>query len=128
MRLLLDTHALLWALADDPRLSQRAAALVGDADNQILVSPVSAYEICAKHTLGKLPQAAALVADFDGELMTLAVEWLPITPAHAITAGTLKMSHRNPFDRLLMAQALVERVVLVSKETLFDQFGVERIW
>lgn len=79
LRLLLDTHALLWALVDRPRLSRRAAALIGDAANDLLVSPVAAYDVCAKHMLGKLPEAAALATDFEGELMALSVEWLPMT-------------------------------------------------
>ena len=128
MRLLLDTHALLWALADNPRLSPRAAALIGQAGSRLLVSAVSAYEICAKHTLGKLPEAAALAADFEAELALVDAEWLPITPAHAIAAGKLDMRHRDPFDRLLIAQALAERVPLVSIDMAFDGFGVERIW
>lgn len=128
MRLLLDTHALLWALADNPRLSRRAAALIGHADTTLLVSPVTAYEICAKHTLGKLPEAAALAADFEAEIAPLSVEWLPVTQAHTIVAGKLDMTHRDPFDRILMAQSLVERVPLLSIEAVFDAFGVERIW
>lgn len=128
MKLLLDTHALLWALVDSPRLSRRAAALIGDAANDLLVSPVTAYEVCSKHTLGKLPEAAALAADFEGELLPLNVEWLPITQAHMVAAGKLNMAHRDPFDRILMAQSLVERVALVSIEAVFDGYGVERMW
>lgn len=128
MRLLLDTHAMLWALADSPRLSAQAKAVIGQAGNRLLVSAVSAYEICAKHTLGKLPEAAALAADFEGELALLDADWLPISPAHAIAAGKLDPSHRDPFDRLLIAQAMIERVPLVSNEAVFDGFGVERIW
>lgn len=128
MRLLLDTHALLWALIDSPRLSRRAAAMIGDAANLMLISPATVYEICAKHMLGKLPEAANLAADFDGELAGLNFAWLPITPAHAIVAGKLEMSDRDPFDRLLIAQALVEQVALVSNETVFDRFGVQRVW
>ncbi|MBY0521358.1 MAG: type II toxin-antitoxin system VapC family toxin [Sphingomonas sp.] len=128
MRLLLDTHAVLWALTDSPRLSRRAAAFIGNADNQPLISPVVAYEICAKHKLGKLPEAEALAADFEGQLALLDIEWLPINAAHAIAAGKLDMSHRDPFDRLLIAQALIERVPMISNEAVFDGFGVERIW
>jgi len=128
LRLLLDTHALLWALVDSPRLSRRAAALIGDAANKLLVSPVTAYEVCLKHTLGKLPEATALAADFEGELLPLNVEWLPITQKHMIAAGKLDMAHRDPFDRILMAQSLVERVALVSTEAKFDRYGVVRLW
>lgn len=128
MRLLLDTHALLWALNDSHFLSRRAAALIGDNANRVLVSAVSAYEICAKRALGKLPEAAALAANFQAELAPLDIEWLPIMPAHAIAAGKLDMRHRDPFDRLLIAQALVERIPLISKELMFDTFGVDRLW
>lgn len=128
MRLLLDTHALLWTLTKNSKLSLEAARHIDLVNNQIMVSPVSAYEIHAKHTLGKLPEAAALVADFDGELALMDAEWLPISPARAKMAGQLPMTHRDPFDRLLIAQSLVERIPLVSNEAVFDTFGVERIW
>lgn len=128
LRLLLDTHALLWALTDNHRLSARAASLIGDPENAVLLSAASAYEICAKHTLGKLPQAAGLAADFNAVIAPLDVQWLPVAASHAIVAGKLDMSHRDPFDRLLIAQALVEQVPLVSNEALFDRFGVQRLW
>lgn len=128
MRLLLDTHALLWALADTPCLSRQAAALIGDADTTLLVSPVTAYEICAKRTLGKLPEAAALAADFEAKIAPLNVEGLAVTQAHTIVAGKLDMTHRDPFDRILTAQSFVERTPLVSIEAAFDAFGVKRIW
>jgi PIN domain nuclease of toxin-antitoxin system len=81
-----------------------------------------------KHTLGKLPEATAHAADFEGELLPLNVEWLPITQTHMIAAGKLDMAHRDPFDRILMAQFLVERVALVSIEAVFDGYGVVRLW
>ncbi|WP_375381803.1 type II toxin-antitoxin system VapC family toxin [uncultured Sphingomonas sp.] len=128
MRLILDTHALLWMLQSSQRLSPRVVGLLGDPETEILVSAVSAYEICAKYTLGKLPEAAALASDFVGELAPLDLTPLAVTLARAETAGKLPMIHRDPFDRLLIAQALVERVPLVSNEALFDGFGIERIW
>lgn len=127
MRLLLDTHALIWALGDSPRLSPRARAVI-DAADMILISAVSAYEICLKHRLGKLPDAAALASNFEQNVAALSAELLPVSIAHAVMAGTLDPSHRDPFDRLLIAQARIERVPIVSNETLFDDFGVERIW
>ncbi len=128
MRLLLDTHALLWMLQKSPRLSPRAAELLGDPANEKLISAVSAYEICLKHTLGKLPSAEALALDFAGEIAGLELTPLPITIAHAETAGKLAMSHRDPFDRLLIAQARVERIAIVSNDSMFDAFEIERIW
>lgn len=127
MRLLLDTHALLWMLRDDPQLSRRAAVMIQDAD-EVLVSAASGYEICLKHRIGKMPEAAELAGAFEAEIARADCDQLPITLAHAVTAGKLDPAHRDPFDRMLIAQALIEGVPIVSNETLFDRFGVERIW
>ena len=127
MRVLLDTHALIWALRSDKRLSRPATEAL-ELARETLVSPVSAYEICFKHRLGKLPEMNVFAGDLEKELGSVDVTWLPITPTHAVVAGKLDPSHRDPFDRLLIAQALVERVPLVSNEEVFDGFGVERIW
>jgi len=128
VRLLLDTHALLWAIERNPRLSSRALEAIADPDNEKLVSAVSAYEICMKHALGKLPSAAALANAFEAEITAVDCTPLPISVAHAEAAGKLDAAHRGPFDRLLIAQARVERLVLVSNETLFDSYGIERLW
>ena len=128
MRLLLDTHTLLWALQDTSRLSRNAAQALAEPAAEMLVSPVSAYEIHLKYTLGKLPGAKFLAEKFDEVIATIDCRPLPITLLHASRAGTLDLAHRDPFDRLLMAQSLIEGVPLVSNETIFDQFGVERIW
>lgn len=128
MRLLLDTHALLWALEGNTKLSTAAARAIGDPANVILVSMVSPMEIALKHKLGKLPEAARHVADWSATFAQLAAIPLSATVEHGALAGSLDLSHRDPFDRLLIAQALVERVPLVSNEMVFDAFGVERIW
>ena len=94
----------------------------------MLVSAVSAYEIAFKHRLGKLDEADALLADFDQRIAYQEFELLDVTHRHAIAAGRLDPCHRDPFDRILSAQALVEGVELVSKEKLFDGFGVRRLW
>lgn len=127
MRLLLDTHALFWMLRDDPRLSRRAATAIREAD-EVLVSAVSGYESCLKHSIGKMPEAAALANAFEAEVVRADCVQLPVTLAHAIAAGKLDAAHRDPFDRLLIAQALVEQVPIVSNEALFDRFGAQRIW
>lgn len=128
MRVLLDTHALLWALENNPKLSRIAAAAVRDPANDLLVSAVSIMEIALKHRLGKLPEAAQFVADWHATFAGLAAIPLAITVEHAAMAGSLDIAHKDPFDRLLIAQALVERVPLVSNEVMFDGFGVTRIW
>lgn len=128
MRLLLDTHALIWALADSRRLSGAAREAIASTRNEILVSAASAMEVATKARLGKLPEADVLARDFEGALAAADYVGLAISVAHAAQAGRLAISHKDPFDRLLIAQAQIERVPLVSNEALFDQFGVERIW
>lgn len=128
MRLLLDTHALIWALGDSPRLSETAREAIAAEENEILVSAASAMEVTTKHRLGKLDEVAALVGDFAGTLAAADYTILAIELDHAALAGSLDIAHKDPFDRLLIAQARVEGIPLVSNEKLFDGFGVARIW
>ncbi|MDE2005130.1 MAG: type II toxin-antitoxin system VapC family toxin [Rhodospirillales bacterium] len=128
MRLLLDTHALLWWLAGDQALSPAARAAIEDEANPVLVSAASAWEITTKHRIGKLPGAAALVADIGGAIAGQGFAELPVSLRHGQAAGALPGPHRDPFDRMLIAQALHEGLVLVSNETAFDAYGVGRLW
>ena len=128
MRILLDTHALLWALEENPRLGAKAREAIGAPDNEILVSAASVFEIASKHRIGKLPEAARHIANWDDAFSELAVVPLAVSVAHAERAGSLDIAHKDPFDRLLIAQAQIERVPIVSNEKLFDGFGVSRIW
>ena len=128
MRLLLDTHALLWWLAGDDKLSSDARRAIADETNTIIVSAVCAYEIAFKHRLGKLPEASLVVQTFEATLERQGFGSLPISVPHALRAGSLPLTHRDPFDRLLIAQSLLDDLVLVSNERLFDDFGVKRLW
>ena len=128
MRILLDTHALLWALSDHSKLTSAARKAIAEESNEILVSSVSAFEITTKYRLGKLPEFAEIASEFPALLTLIDHVPLPITIDHAALAGSLDTPHKDPFDRLLIAQALVEGVPLVSNEKLFDDFGVQRIW
>jgi PIN domain nuclease of toxin-antitoxin system len=128
LKLLLDTHALLWALGDNPRLSARARSAIGDDANEKIVSAASAFEIATKYRLGKLPEAAPLIPDLQAALAPFGFTFLSITTEHAAQAGSLPFPHGDPFDRLLIAQSRIERLPLASNEKLFDGFGVERIW
>jgi PIN domain nuclease of toxin-antitoxin system len=128
MRLLLDTHALLWWLADDPSLSAPARKLIGRPNNTVLVSAASAWEIGTKVRLGKLPGADDLAADFAGFLVRERFEQLPISVEHAIRAGLLPGPHKDPFDRMLAAQAQTENLPLVSNDVVFDTYNVRRLW
>jgi PIN domain nuclease of toxin-antitoxin system len=126
--LLLDTHALLWWLEGDERLSLVARAAIADGATTVLVSAVSAWEITTKHRLGKLPGAADVARDVAGCLAAQGFDELAITLRDAERAGRLPGPHRDPFDRMLVAQALGTDVELVSNETVFDDYGVRRLW
>ena len=128
MRLLLDTHALVWWLAGDDALSDAARTAIADEDNGILVSAASAWEITTKHRLGKLPGVSAIVADLDAAITRQGFVGLPISLRHGQAAGALPGPHRDPFDRMLMAQAMLDDLVLVSNEQIFDAYGVRRLW
>ncbi|HWF07338.1 MAG TPA: type II toxin-antitoxin system VapC family toxin [Bryobacteraceae bacterium] len=128
LRLLLDTHALLWWLADDASLGKRARAAIASISNTVTVSAASAWEIATKVRLGKLPGAEGLAADFAEYLQREGFEALPISMDHAARAGLLAGDHRDPFDRMLIAQAQAENLALVSNEEVFDGFGVRRVW
>jgi PIN domain nuclease of toxin-antitoxin system len=128
VRLLLDTHAFLWWLAGDERLSQTARDAIADESNAILISAASASEITTKHRLGKLEGVKAIVADLDGAVTGQGFEALAISLRHAQAAGALPGPHRDPFDRMLIAQAMLDDLVLVSNEEPFDVYGVKRLW
>ena len=128
MKLLLDTHALIWFLLGDERLSFRARAAILDPDATILVSAVSAMDIATKHRIGKLPQAERLALDLPRMIAEQGFDDLPITTGHALRAGMLAIPHRDPFDRLLIAQSQMEEAALVSDEAAFDAWGAIRLW
>jgi PIN domain nuclease of toxin-antitoxin system len=126
--LLLDTHAFLWWIAGDAALSLPARAAIGDASNPVFVSAASAWEIATKFRIGKLPGAATIVADLAGVLVVQGFVRLPISFAHGRAAGELRGPHKDPFDRMLIAQAMLDGMVLVSNEQHFDSYGVRRLW
>ncbi len=125
---LLDTHALIWWMQGDARLPMRARVEIESAEATIFASAVSAYEIAFKHTAGKLAVASRLLANYETDLAQVGLSELPISTRHALAAGQLELSHRDPFDRLLIAQAKIERLTLISNERLFDAFDVDRLW
>jgi len=128
MRLLLDTHAFLWWLDGDRRLPARLRALIGEPANEVLVSAASVWEITTKARLGKLPRATEVAADVPACLESQGFVPLPITVHHAQRAGVLAGPHRDPFDRMLIVQAQAEGVPIASNETIFDDYGVTRLW
>ncbi len=128
MRVLLDTHTLLWWLDGDPRLSQRARRLIGNDETTVLVSAASAWEICTKFRLGKLPGAATVATDVMACLDSQGFLPLPITVDHAQRAGGLPGPHRDPFDRVLIAQSQAEDLPLVTLDPVFGLYGTKLIW
>lgn len=128
MRLLLDTHAFLWWLDGDRRLSTKARGLIADEANAVLVSAVSAWEITTKARLGKLPGATDVAADVLGCIGNQGFVPLDVTVLHAQRAGGLAGDHRDPSDRMLIAQAQLEDVGIISDDHVFDDYGVRRIW
>lgn len=128
LRLLLDTHALIWWLVGDEALSRRALEAIADEDNAVAVSAASAMEVATKFRIGKLAQAALLAQDFEAIIGEQGFAELAISVHHARLAGEMNIAHKDPFDRLLIAQAQAEDMVLVSNEELFDSFAVKRLW
>lgn len=129
MQLLLDTHVFLWALADPKRLSSKAKNSVAKLENQVYVSPVTAYELSYKHRQGKLPPGAAIVTSFARQVAHLYASELTVTAPHALAAGQLDWDHKDPFDRLLAAQAMVEGFTLVTADENLQAFEpVATLW
>jgi PIN domain nuclease of toxin-antitoxin system len=128
VRLLLDTHALIWWLSDNKLLSKTANEAVAEPSNVVYVSAASAWEIATKHRIGKLPLAGRRDEALSDVIAREQFRELPISLSHGESAGALPGAPRDPFDRMLIAQALAENLTLVSNERLFDAFGVVRLW
>jgi len=128
MALLLDTHTFLWFIADDPRLSRLAAERIGDPAERVVVSVVCAWEIAIKISIGKLVLDRPLPDLWPESLLLNAFEALNVTAAHIFELASLPLHHRDPFDRLLIAQARAENLQIVSGDVSFDAYEVERIW
>jgi PIN domain nuclease of toxin-antitoxin system len=124
MRLLLDTHALLWWWADDAQLSAAARAAIGDRSNEVRVSAASAWEIATKQRLAKLSVVAADGETFERMVTSDGFMLLPVTAAHAWRAGTLTHVHRDPFDRMLAAQSELESMTLLTRDPAFASLGL----
>lgn len=128
MRLLLDTHALIWFLEDDARLGRQARAAICDGANESLVSDATAWEAGIKHSLGKLRLPAPFEELFPGRIIAEGFRVLPIRHLHLHELVRLPLHHRDPFDRLLIAQARMEGLTLVSCDPHFPAYGVPLLW
>ena len=127
MKILVDTHALIWWLRDDQRLSRAAAQILADPSNEILVSAGVGWELAIKVGLGKI-EPANLIAQMEEAISRETFVELPVALAHGVRAGLLPLHHRDPFDRLLAAQAEILDVPILSADRLFDRYGVRRLW
>lgn len=128
MRLLLDTHALLWFQSNDPQLSAAARTAILEPANERWLSPISLLEIALKNRIGKLPLSAPFRAIYPGSLAADDIHLLPLEPQHIEPLTTLPLHHRDPFDRLIAATTLVESLTLVSRDPMFDLYGLIRLW
>jgi PIN domain nuclease of toxin-antitoxin system len=128
VRLLLDTHTFLWWLAGDEALSRKSREGIETEAEAVFVSAASVWEISTKHRLGKLPGASAIVGAMAETIESQGFMGLAIGVRHGQAAGALPGPHRDPFDRMLIAQAILDDLVLVSDERAFDAYGVRRLW
>ncbi len=128
MKLLLDTHSFLWWVFGDKTLSAAARSAMDVADNDVFVSAATVWEITTKFRLGKLDHASIVADDVEATIASQGFRGLSISSAHAQLAGSLPGPHRDPFDRMLIAQAILENLALVTNETRFDGYPIKRLW
>lgn len=128
MNALLDTHAFLWWAANDPQLSETAREVISDPLNRIFVSPASAWEVAIKHSTGKLTLPEPPPIYIPRRLLRDGFETLPVTMAHVLQTHPLPFHHRDPFDRLLIAQSIVENMPIISVDSVFAAYPVQTIW
>ena len=128
MRLLLDSHALIWWWIESPRLSRAARTVLTAPENDIFVSTASVWEIATKYRVGKLPEIEDLEGDYDPLMARNAFISLPVTEVHAMKAGLLPGEHRDPFDRMIAAQALIAQPTVVTVDPALAAFGCAVIW
>lgn len=128
-RLMIDTHVLLWMLTDPSRFPRRLRERLADRETDLFVSAASAWEVGTKHRLGKLPQADGLVQGYQQHAARLGVESLSVTAEHALLAGAMEWPHRDPFDRVIAAQCMIESLPLVTKDEAFATApGIRVVW
>ena len=128
MKVLLDTHAFLWLVTDDHRLSETARQTFLNTENMFFFSAASLWEICIKKSLGKISLKGGWFQTIQDEMVINAIQWLPIEMPHCAEVTKLPFHHRDPFDRMLIAQAMVEDMQLMSRDTHLSAYAIKRIW
>jgi PIN domain nuclease of toxin-antitoxin system len=127
MKVLLDTHAFLWSITGDDRLSKTAEEIFLDPDNNLFFSAASFWEICIKMNLGKLSLKRGWFKTIQEEMRINAVQWLPVEMRHCVELTKLPFHHRDPFDRMLIAQAMVADLQLLSRDGRLSAYEINRI-
>jgi PIN domain nuclease of toxin-antitoxin system len=128
MKLLLDTHCFIWYVMDSPQLNTRVRSLIDDEDNEILLSIASVWEMAIKHSTGKLNFGLPFMVFVEQQLSVNNIELLNINLDHIAVVATLPFHHRDPFDRLIIAQAIVGQLPILSADSVFDAYAIERFW
>ncbi|MCP4667978.1 MAG: type II toxin-antitoxin system VapC family toxin [Deltaproteobacteria bacterium] len=128
MKILLDTHALLWLITGDERLSEKAKKIFLNQDNTLFFSAAGLWEICIKKSLGKLSLKRGWLKTIQDEMEVNAIQWLPIEMLHCAELTKLPFHHRDPFDRMLIAQAMIEDMLLLSRDSRLSDYEITRIW
>jgi PIN domain nuclease of toxin-antitoxin system len=128
MRVLLDTHSFLWWITDDPRLSMRAREIMSDGENHLFFSAASAWEIAIKARLGRLTISEPIATFVPAQLAENAIEGLPIGLSHALHVHSLPDHHRDPFDRMLIAQSQIENLPILTGDAWIARYPVETVW
>ena len=128
MKTLLDTHALLWLITGDKRLSETARKIFLDQENRLFFSIAGFWEICIKMSLGKLSLKSQWIETIRDEMKANTIQWLPIEMLHCAELTKLPFHHRDPFDRMLIAQAMVEDMLLLSRDSRLSDYEITRIW
>jgi PIN domain nuclease of toxin-antitoxin system len=128
VRLLIDTHVLIWWTGAAHLLSKNARDSVLDRNNEIIVSAATAWEIALKQRLGKLSFSPGFLADFDANVLALSFQPMPVTAPHMVAGAEIVAAHKDPFDRILAGQALVEQMAVVTADAKFQALGVQVIW
>ena len=128
MRLLIDTHVMLWAVGAPERLSDAAREALSTAGHEVAIGTASLWEIAIKVSRGRLELATDWQAAIERGRKHMGARWLAIEPAHCVRVATLAWHHRDPFDRMLIAQALCENMILISKDSTFAEYPVEVLW
>lgn len=127
-RYLLDTHTMLWWYFNDPKLSKGARSVIQNDEHDIYVSSATAWEIATKFRKGKLPKAKNVVDNYYNLILKASFEALPITTRHALLSGSIAADHRDPFDRMLAAQSIIENMPIVTKDPIIEALGAEVVW